>query len=104
MSKYTPHNWVIVEFTIKGETLRRVIGGWSGGYLDGDNWRISSGITNVEEEGDFVLITNHSGSLYKCLKSGQGTSGAMRPILYQLEKYAEENEDMSYRFIEWGGV
>jgi len=102
MSEHTPHNWIIVEITNKGETVRKVIGGWSGGYLDGDRWRISSGIEKIEEDGDYYTITNHSGSIYNCHKRGQGASIPMSEVLNKLEKACRDNEDVSYEIIKHG--
>ena len=51
MSEYLPDNWVVLK--IKEGKLDsgfyKVLAGWSGGYLDGDSWRINSGITRVED-------------------------------------------------------
>ena len=65
--KYTPHNWVVVTVP-EGHKL---IGGWSGGYLDGDSWRINSGISRVEDMEDHYLVHGVSGSLYHCHKGGE---------------------------------
>lgn len=35
MSVYTPDTWVILEIQSAGETFYKVLGGWSGGYLNG---------------------------------------------------------------------
>jgi hypothetical protein len=64
---YTPDNWVIIK--IMGDDPHyRVLAGWSGGYTSSDHWRMNSGITKVEEEGDFYLFSGASGSTYKCHK------------------------------------
>lgn len=67
----TPDNWVIVEIADKDTTFYKVLGGWSGGYLDGDRWRINSGITEVEEREDHYLFYGQSGSVYKCWKESE---------------------------------
>lgn len=67
----TPDNWVIVEIADKDTTFYKVLGGWSGGYLDGDRWRINSGITEVEEKEDHYLFYGQSGSVYKCWKESE---------------------------------
>tara|TARA_R110000796_G_scaffold78510_3_gene175046 strand:- start:4285 stop:4617 length:333 start_codon:yes stop_codon:yes gene_type:complete len=64
MTIYTPNNWVILHIKAPVEHYK-VLAGWSGGYLDGDSWRMNSGIVSVEktEEGyDFIGCT---GSVYK---------------------------------------
>ncbi len=67
-----PDNWVILKMdTPKDGIIYKVLAGWSGGYLDGDSWKMNSGITKVEEEGDFYLFHGHSGSIYKCPKESE---------------------------------
>ena len=53
---YTPHSWVVVNITNNGQTFNKVLAGWSGGYLDGDYWRMNSGITAVREEPNHWLF------------------------------------------------
>ncbi|MCP4437540.1 MAG: hypothetical protein GY810_01170 [Aureispira sp.] len=73
---YTPGLWVIIEITPKGkETFFRVFGTWRGGYLDGEHWRLNSGITEVEVDGDYYNFYGSSGSLYRCGKKAKGMSG-----------------------------
>ena len=51
MSNYKPDNWVVIK--MDGDNPHyRVLAGWSGGYLHGDSWKINSGITRVEDDGD----------------------------------------------------
>ena len=64
-----PDNWVVVKVD---EDFYKVLAGWSGGYLDGDSWRLNSGITKVEEDGDYWLFIGESGSVYQCHKEGYG--------------------------------
>ena len=89
MNTYTPDKWVIIKITVDSENHFKVLGGWSGGYLDGDSWRINSGITKVETHDDHYIFHGHSGSVYKCLKSGYGINKAMAGVLGQLEDKPE---------------
>jgi hypothetical protein len=67
MTEYTPDNWVI--FKLKGDDPHyRVLGGWSGGYLDGDSWRMNSGIIRVDDADGHWLFYGSSGSVYRCNK------------------------------------
>lgn len=68
---YTPDNWVVIKFDIE-EPYYRVLAGWSGGYLDSDNWRLNSGITKVEKDEDFFYFYGSTGSCYKCHKHFYG--------------------------------
>lgn len=74
MSEYYPDNWVVLK--IKEGKLDsgfyKVLGGWSGGYLDGDSWRMNSGISKVTENGDYLEFWGYSGSVYVCHKKSYG--------------------------------
>lgn len=67
MTTYTPDNWIIIKFG-GHDPHYRVLGGWSGGYLNGSSWRMNSGITGVEETDTHYLFYGSSGSTYKCHK------------------------------------
>jgi hypothetical protein len=70
MSEYLPDNWVVLKIMQPDQdTLYKVLGGWSGGYLDGDSWRLNSGVTKVKEDGDYYEFYGESGSVYKCHKN-----------------------------------
>lgn len=75
MSVYTPSKWVIVKIT-NGDTppIHKVFGSWDGGYLDGDSWRMNSGITDVTIEGSIYSFSGSSGSVYNCHKDSYGTT------------------------------
>jgi hypothetical protein len=64
-----PDNWVVVKVD---EDFYKVLAGWSGGYLDGDSWRLNSGISKVKDDGDYWLFIGASGSVYQCHKKGYG--------------------------------
>jgi len=86
MSKYNPDRWVIVG---DGENFK-VLGGWSGGYLDGDSWRLSSGLQRIEEDGYYYLMHNYSGSVYECHKEGEGMIMIMSGPMSQLEASSDK--------------
>lgn len=57
----TPDSFILVR-TSAGV---HVLGGWSGGYLYGDNWRLSTALKRVVEyDGDWVVVETRSGSTY----------------------------------------
>jgi len=67
MNEYTCDNWVVIK--MKGdEPHYRLLVGISGGYLDGDSWRMNSGITKVVEDAEFFYFSGYSGSRYRCCK------------------------------------
>jgi hypothetical protein len=91
MSDYTPDRWVVLEFTHKGETTRKVLGGWIGGYARADSWRLNSGITEVKDEGDFFLFSGSSGSVYKCWKQSEGMTSLSAGIYDSFLKQVQES-------------
>jgi hypothetical protein len=70
----TPDSWVIIEVNYEGEQFQKVLSGWSGGYLDGDSWRLSSPIKemNINIDSDKIVVYTDSGSCYNLYKSNQG--------------------------------
>lgn len=71
---YKPDKWVILEIKGKTQILYKVLAGWSGSYLEGQSWRLNSGISKITTEGNFYLFEGASGSVYKCHKQGYGTN------------------------------
>lgn len=84
---YTPNRWTILEIADKeGNVTYRVFGGWSGGYLDGDSWRLSSPIELIEiDDDDIIHFSNSSGSIYDCHKTSEGFTGYMTQVLPGLQ-------------------
>ena len=81
MNEYRPDRWVILNITSETDPpIRKVFAGWSGGYLDGDSWKVSSGITNITEYEDRYEIDNYSGSRYICYKTAYGITGYMGAV------------------------
>jgi len=102
MSEYTPDNWVVIKFTQQvksgntgyGRTERvfyKVLGGWSGGYLDGDSWRLNSGIVDVEETTDSYIFIGGSGSRYICNKTQECLRMNTAGIWKQMQEASEES-------------
>lgn len=77
---YTPDAWVL----IKTPDCVKVLAGWKGGYLNGDEWRLSSGVTKIEDIDNVWKITNHSGSIYYCVKRLSGVIFIMRSVYKEL--------------------
>lgn len=106
MSEYTPDTWVILEVKNNDETFYRVLGGWSGGYLDGNSWRINSGITEVKEFDDYFEFYGSSGSCYRCGKGMNRLSMATAGVWQELEQMYPDQvrimpEDTNWLEIEW---
>ena len=88
---YRPDRWEIIKFVNEGETYYKIIGDWSGSYLEGRSWRLSSGVSGVREEGDHYLFDNYSGSVYECSKRMKSL-GVMSSGIYK--KIEEEIADL----------
>jgi hypothetical protein len=70
--------------------VHKVLAGWSGGYLEGDFWRMNSGIVRASEEGDYILFHGQSGSVYKCHKNSQRLSNATAGVYNTLVNQGKE--------------
>jgi hypothetical protein len=92
MSEYTPDSWVVLKI-VHGEEqpVYKVLAGWGGSYLYGASWKLNSGITRVEEDGQCYLFHGYSGSVYRCHKSSQRLSAYTAGILANFQKQAEES-------------
>jgi hypothetical protein len=93
MSKYIPNTWIVVEIESKSlGKIQKVLAGWSGGYLDGDSWRLSSGITDIKETDDEWIITNESGSIYHCRKTARRFNTMTGSVFDYYKNRAEEQD------------
>ena len=88
MSEYTPDKWVVIEIAMEGSTVQRILSSWYGGWAGSDSWRLSSGITEVEELEDSYIIRNESGSIYTCYKERYGMSFYSMSMLESFKKQA----------------
>ena len=87
----TPDKWVVLKLKNEGTTIYKVFGSWAGGYLDGDRWKVNSGITRVEEDLENYYFYGHSGSCYKCHKKCYGVmTSYSRSVLDNIVEKASE--------------
>lgn len=90
-----PDSWVIIEVNHEGEQFQKIIAGWSGGYLDGDSWRMSSPIKNmhIDLNKDYYTVDTQSGSQYTLYKKCQGLRMSNAGIYNKLkEKFGDSVE------------
>ena len=104
---YKPDNFVIIK--LKGDDPHyRVLAGWSGGYTTGSNWRMNSGITRHEFDGDYWHFYGYSGSCYKCYVDSYGLKMNNAHIWNQLkERYGnkvELLEEQEWNKQDWGWI
>ena len=107
MTEYSPENWVIIKF--KGDDPHyRVIAGWSGGYLNGDSWRINSGIVRHEFDGDYWYFHGSTGSCYKCYKDNYRLYDSIAPVWKRLQELhgdkVEMLEDQAWIKKDWDWI
>jgi len=81
MSVYTPDRWVVLELSNDKQFARKVFAGWRGGYLDGDSWKLNSGITETRDTGEWFEFDGYSGSTYRCHKEFYGMTSYQQSIL-----------------------
>tara|TARA_B110000908_G_scaffold125991_1_gene147766 strand:+ start:192 stop:530 length:339 start_codon:yes stop_codon:yes gene_type:complete len=99
----TCDNWVIVKSPPIPDPHYRVLVGTSGGYLDGDSWRMNSGIVRVDESDEFFYIYGSSGSCYQCNKKAYMVRKNSAYILDQLKDRGWElmPEDTDWINMDW---
>ena len=88
----TPDSWVIIEVKTPAGQFQKILSGWSGGYLDGDCWRMSSPVKelNINIEEDFFTVETNSSSCYTLYKDRQGLRMSNSGIYNELkEKYGD---------------
>ena len=105
MSHYIPDSWMIVKIT-GTDPHYRIFGSWSGGYLDGDAWRLNSGVKSVEEDDDYYYFKGHTGSVYQCHKEGYGirssyASSVLEGFLNKPEGHMELIEENPENVMAW---
>lgn len=100
MSEYNPDKWVIIEMDHKGNKVQKILAGFQGGYLDGDSWKLSSGTLETEEDGDYYIFKQHSGSVYKCHKKMEGLTMLTGSMLSSWQEQIKELEGVTMEVIQ----
>ena len=88
----TPDAWVIVE--VHGK-FQKIVAGWSGSYTQGDSWRVSSPIKemNIDIDKNYYTVDTESGSQYTLYKSRQGLRMSNAGVYNELkEKFGDAVE------------
>lgn len=72
----SPDAWVIIKMTNVGDdfgnTYYKVFASWLSSYLDGERWKINSGVSRVDDDAEFYYFYGMSGSCYACHKKAYG--------------------------------
>jgi len=98
----TPDRWVVVEITHDDKTFRKILSGWNGGYLDSDNWRLSSPVVNETEMKHHYEFTTDSGSTYKCLHSREGLTGTTSNWFSNFQEQAKDKDNVTVKLLCYG--
>jgi len=95
MSQYNPDSWVLIKVSgVEENPFYKVLAGWSGGYLDGDSWRMNSGIDKIEDDGDYWNFVGASGSVYRCHKEGNAMRMSMAGTWTALKERHPDKVDL----------
>lgn len=90
-TEYTPDSWVIVKIESEQHgTIYKVLAGWSGSYLYGDSWKLSSGIVTFTDTGSYYESLQDSGSVYMLYKNNERMSLIMAQTLASFELQLQE--------------
>jgi hypothetical protein len=82
--EYRPDRWMMVSLTTEGKVHYRIFATWGGGYLNGDEWKLNSGVTSLKETEDQFYFEGSSGSTYICNKKAYGSTGYGLGVLHGL--------------------
>lgn len=90
---YTADKYEILKITPDGqESHYRLFTSNGGGYVDGDSWRMNSGITSIIEDPDGMLhVRGNSGSEYVVNKDMRGSTAYTSSILSQMIEQAHKH-------------
>ena len=84
-SEYYPDKWVVVKITKEDAScVYKVFACWYGGYLNGDSWKLNSGITSVTFNQNVYAFNGLSGSVYYCGINSYGTNTYGQGVLNNL--------------------
>ena len=82
MNTHTPDTWSILLFNSPTYgKIHKVFGAWYGGFTQGESWKLSSGMKDLVDEGDFYSSVQESGSIYQLYKNSEKLSGYHLGIL-----------------------
>lgn len=90
-----PDSWVILEINTESEKFKKILAGWSGSYLYGDSWRLSSPVVEFDDKinSKWITATTESGSTYNLSKHHQGLRMSIAGVYNQLkEKFGDTVE------------
>lgn len=99
MSEYNPDRWVMLKFNNNGEVIYKILATFYGGYTTGDSWKLNSGCTKVEQDGDFYCFHGSSGSVYRVHKDSYGMGGYTSSVYLSFQKQVEGAENVTMELL-----
>lgn len=99
MANYNPDRWVMLKFNYNGEEIYKILATFYGGYTTGDSWKLNSGVTEIEQDGDFYLFSGSSGSVYRCHKNAYGMGGYTSGVFASFQKQVDEAEGVTMELM-----
>ena len=97
--EYCPDKWVMLKFVTEGQTTCKILASWAETYLGGASWKLNSGCTQIEEDGEWYLFHGYSGSVYRCHKKSYGMTGYTSGVYSRFEKQIVESEGASMKLM-----
>ena len=85
-----PDKWLIMKIDNTETIFYKVFASWSGSFLNGDSWKINSGIKDVLEDEKSWDIIGYSSSIYSCGKGKYGITVYGSSVLDDMLKKAPE--------------
>ena len=103
---YHPDGWCVLKIQTDTELIYKLFASWGGGYLNGDSWKLNSGIKKVDFDDPYFYFEGHSGSVYCVTKNSYNRlSGYTLGVLTRIIEQGIENgyaiEVMSKEDTDW---
>lgn len=102
-----PDKWIVVQLIHNETSVYKIFATWMGGYLDGDSWKLNSGIESVSNDDEYYYFKGYSGSVYKCHKNNYGIATSFtRNVVENFKKVITENgsELLLYDEVAWKDI
>lgn len=96
---YTPDKWALVRVKNKTTEWISVLAGWSGGYTQGDSWKLSSAVESVQQDKEAIYTAGKSGSVYKLRLNSAGVTVMTASIYAQLSESQNPEEGITAECI-----
>ena len=100
MTEYNPDNWIILKFSSpEYGDVYKVLAGWSGGYLDGNSWKLNSGITKIEDASVNYRVYGYTNSVYILHKESELIRMNIAGVLSSFERQVAETQGASLKIV-----